>query len=70
MIGDTDPRARIIALLSEIAPLIAGLAPDDDRALAEAITDLYGCPLGQEALYWLHVGWALCDVEPESAAQS
>jgi hypothetical protein len=65
-----DPRAQIAALLSQIAPLIAGLQTDDQPGLAEAINELNECLEGTEAAHWLNVGWALLDLVPESAVAS
>lgn len=61
-----DQRAQIVALLQQIAPLIAGITTEDFTSLSQAIADLNECQEGTEARHWLNVGYALCDVEMAS----
>jgi hypothetical protein len=58
-------RRQAAALLRQIAPLMRQIQTEDMETLSQTITDLSESPERGEAPYWINVGWAMLDMEPE-----
>lgn len=58
-------RQQAGALLKALAPLMREIETEDLIGLSQAITDLSESPERGEAPYWINVGWALLDLDPD-----